>query len=131
MADKRKLIILNDDADLVEMMVTVLTEAGFEVASSITRDLAAVVSAAPDVILLDCPPGEEKEIVNFSQRLRLTANVAHVPILLGTSSLRHLEPALLRDKLIMVLIRPYGVDELLQAIETLINESDQRRRKPT
>jgi DNA-binding response OmpR family regulator len=126
-AKKRKVIILNDDPDLVEMMTTILTDAGYDVASSIVRELDAVLAAQPDVVLLDCPPGEEKEILNLAQKMRLAPAVAHVPILLGTSSLRHVQAELLRDKLILVLVRPYGADELLQAVDTILNESENRQ----
>jgi len=129
-ANKRKVVILNDDPDLVEMMTQILTEAGFEVTSSLVRELDVVLNAQPDVVLLDCPPGEEKTLLTFAQKMRLSPKVAHVPILLGTSSLRHIQPEILRDKLILVLVRPYGADELLQAIETLLNESDNLRREP-
>ena len=66
---KRRVLILNDDPDLVELMISVLTDTGYEVSSSVTRDLREVVRSKPEVILLDCPPGDEKQIVNFAQQL--------------------------------------------------------------
>jgi DNA-binding response OmpR family regulator len=127
---KRKVVILNDDPDLVEMMTSILIDAGYDVAASVVRDLGFVIAELPDLVLLDCPPGEEKQILGFAQQMRLTRSIAHVPILLATSSFRHLEPALLRDKLILDLLRPYGADELLQTVETLLHESFHRQ-QPT
>ncbi len=124
---KHKLIILNDDPDLVEMMSAILEDAGYEVVATVIRDLEAVIAAQPEVVLLDCPPGEEKMVLGFAQRMRLTPSIQHVPILLATSSLRHIQPELMRDKHILVLVRPYGADDLLQAVQTLITEARERR----
>ena len=93
MSAKRKLLILNDDPDLVEMMMSILIDAGYDTKASVVRDLELVIHEEPHAVLLDCPPGEEKEILGFAQKMRLTPKIAKVPILIGTSSMRHIEPS--------------------------------------
>lgn len=127
MAAKKKLLIVNDDPDLVLAMKTVLEDAGYEVVASAHRFLDEVVRVRPDLLLVDVPPYEEKEGVNFIQLVRLHKDVSALPILLGTTSLKHLEPELLRDKMIFVLVRPFEVPELLKAIDELL-ATDSRRR---
>jgi CheY-like chemotaxis protein len=117
---KNRLLILNDDPDIVEAMTAVLEDAGYEVAGSGHRLLDEVIKFGPDVLLIDIPPNEEKEGLNFIQRVRLEPKTASVPVLLGTTSLKHLEPALLRDKMIYTLVRPFEVAELLKAVEDLL-----------
>ena len=77
MADKRKVLILNDDPELVALMMTIPA-------------------------------------------------TMHTPVLLASSSLRHLEPDLLRDKAILVLVRPYDADEMLLAIERMLSDGTRR-----
>jgi DNA-binding NtrC family response regulator len=122
----RKVLILNDDPDLVEMMTQILGDAGYDVSANTVRDLEAAVTYRPHVVLLDCPPREEKAILSLAQRMRLHPVTEKIPILLGTSSLSHLEPDILRDKLIHVLVRPYGAEELLKAVGEIIEAAERR-----
>ena len=123
---KKRLLVLNDDPDLVAAMIVVLEDAGYEVMASGHRLFEEVTRNIPDLLLVDIPPYEEKQGVNFIQRLRLDPKTARLPVLLGTTSLKHLEPELLRDKMIHTLVRPFEVPELLTAIEDLLRAAELR-----
>lgn len=123
---KKRLLVINDDPDLVAAMSAILVDAGYDVLGTAHRLFDEVLNTAPDLVLLDVPPHEEKEGVNFIQRMRLEPKTAKIPILLGTTSLKHLEPQVLRDKMIFVLVRPFEVEELLKAVEELVVSAEQR-----
>jgi DNA-binding response OmpR family regulator len=124
---KQRIFIVNDDADVVEAIREVLTDAGYAVDGSATRDVGEVVAAAPDLLLVDSPPGEEKYVLNFIQRLRLHRTTATLPILLGTTSLRPVEPELLRERMILVLVRPFDIEDLLAAVRDLLHADSLKR----
>ncbi len=66
-----KILVLNDDPDLVHALGAVLEDAGYEVHVRQTRTLDDVIATKPDLVHIDCPPGATKELLNFVQRLRL------------------------------------------------------------
>jgi DNA-binding response OmpR family regulator len=123
---KKKLFILNDDPDLVQAMEVVLAESGYNVVTSAHRNLDEVVNVKPDLVLVDVPPYEEKEGINFIQRMRLDKRTMDLPVLVGTTTLKYLETEVLRDKAIHVLVRPFDVPELLKAIEELLKSDELR-----
>ena len=110
------LLVLNDDPDLVEAMKDVLVEEKYRVETRATRDVADVENVMPDLLLVDCPPGGDGAVLTFIQRLRLKKSTAHIPIILGISTLKNLEPNILRDRRIQVLVRPFELDELINSV---------------
>lgn len=119
-ARKPLVLIVNDDPDLVEAMKAVLRDAGYEVRTTVHRIVEEVIEVAPDLLMLDIPPYEEKHAINFLQRLRLEERTAKIPVLVGTTSLRFIEPEALRDKMIYVLVRPFEIADLLKATGELV-----------
>lgn len=80
-----KILIIDDDRDLVEQTKIVLESAGYIVASAGNREagLAAVVSESPDLILLDVMMENEDDGIVIAQNLRKGGN--KTPIIMLTN----------------------------------------------
>ena len=124
-ASKKKpcVLILDDDPDLIEAIAGVLEDEGLEVHRRATRTVHDVVALKPDLLMVDCPPGAKAEVLKFVQQIRLRRDVAHIPILLGVTTARLLEPKLLRERNIDVLIRPFTLDDLIASVNHLLDAS--------
>jgi CheY-like chemotaxis protein len=114
---KYKILVLDDDPDIIAALTEVLEGEGYDVECRATRSPADVRAVMPDVLMIDCPPGDEKEVLNFLQLVRLRRETAKIPIILGSSSMRHIEPEMLLDQGIHVLLRPFDVDKLLRLMK--------------
>lgn len=115
-----KILVLNDDPDVVEALGAALGEEGYAVELRAQHDIDDVIAVAPDVILIDCPPGAMKSILNFVQRLRLNRATASIPLLIGVTSVKLLEPDTLRNQMIHILVRPFELDDLLETVRELV-----------
>jgi two-component system, chemotaxis family, chemotaxis protein CheY len=129
-APKPKILVLNDDPDLVEAMKAVLMDEGYDVESRVNRSVEDVEEVMPQLVLIDCPPDGFNMVLTFMQRLRLNKKTAPIPILLGISSLKHVEPAVLRDQRIQVLVRPFELDDLINCVSELLREPGPPKAKP-
>ena len=80
-----KILIIDDDRDLVEQTKIVLESAGYEVASAGNREegMAAVESESPDLILLDVMMENEDDGIVIAQNLRKGGN--KTPIIMLTN----------------------------------------------
>jgi DNA-binding response OmpR family regulator len=118
--DKKKILCLNDDPDIIAALTEVLQGEGYDVECRATRSPDDVVSVMPDLLMIDCPPGGERDVLNFLQLVRLKRETSKIPIILGSSSMRHIEPAMLLDQGIHVLLRPFDVDKLLRLVREIL-----------
>lgn len=89
MAERTKVLLVDDDWDLVEVLTAVLQTHGYEVASETeaAKAVAAVDRERPDLILLDVmmPEGTEGFHVVWHLRQRPEAYFQHVPIVMLTA----------------------------------------------
>jgi DNA-binding response OmpR family regulator len=117
---RAKILCLDDDPDIIMALTEVLEGEGYDVECRATRDPADVRAVLPDLLMIDCPPGHEREVLNFLQLVRLRRETAKIPVILGTSSMRHIEPAMLLDEGIHVLLRPFDIDKFLRLVREIL-----------
>ncbi len=115
-----KILLLDDDPDLVDAFRDLLAEAGYVVETKLERVFADVLSAGPDLLMIDAPPGDEGKTLNFVQRLRLRPETTKLPIILVTTNLRYVEPAILRSQRIHVMVKPFELDDLLSSVAKML-----------
>jgi len=87
MAAKKTVLVIDDDADLLEVAKTVLAGAGFSVlVASTGRDgLARIRKGGIDCIILDVMMETETEGFHVAQDLRADPKTAAIPIVMLTS----------------------------------------------
>ena len=87
MAAKKTVLVIDDDADLLEVAKTVLAGAGFSVlVASTGRDgLARIRKGGIDCIILDVMMETETEGFRIAQDLRADPKTAAIPIVMLTS----------------------------------------------
>jgi CheY-like chemotaxis protein len=87
MAAKKTVLVIDDDADLLEVAKIVLSEAGFSVLTTTTgRDgLARVRKGGIDCIILDVMMATDTEGFHIAQDLRADPKTAGIPIVMLTS----------------------------------------------
>jgi DNA-binding response OmpR family regulator len=127
-----RLLIINDEADLLDVCQLILESAGYTVATVAHADRGLLVSAVhrfkPDLILLDLvmpvAPGEE-----VARWLREDARATAIPILImsalsdGDARARHLRAA-------GFLKKPFTDDELVNAVRSTVSESQRCQPPP-
>jgi DNA-binding response OmpR family regulator len=80
-----KILIVDDDPDVVEALEIILAHAGYEVSSAGSREegLAEVAAGAPDLLVLDVMMEQPDDGIRMAQELRCRGFEA--PILMLTS----------------------------------------------
>jgi CheY-like chemotaxis protein len=124
-----KVLIVDDDADIVMMLVQVLQDEHYEVRAASGEEALAIASAdPPDVILLDIMmPGMDG--VEVCRRLRANPRTASIPVIAMSASHRLRERASEMD-VNGLLAKPFDLDELLANIERLVKTPPHREASP-
>jgi DNA-binding response OmpR family regulator len=67
-----KILIVDDDPDVVEAIEIILSQAGYEVSSAGSREegLAAITAATPDLLVLDVMMEQPDDGIRMAQELR-------------------------------------------------------------
>jgi CheY-like chemotaxis protein len=87
MAEKKTILVVDDDQDLLEVMKTVLGSEGYnvDVASNGSECLKSVAKKKPDLIILDVMMTTETEGFAVAQKLKADKKTSDVPILMLTA----------------------------------------------
>jgi DNA-binding response OmpR family regulator len=111
----RKVLVIEDDVDIVKFLITALETEGYDVVLADNRDAAGTaLSEQPDVVLLDLfMPGLDGAAV--SRVLRREPKTAHMPII-GMTALR-----LKAEEMGMIaddwLVKPFNLASLYSTVE--------------
>ncbi|MGN6360522.1 MAG: response regulator [Thermomicrobiales bacterium] len=116
----RRLLVVEDDADIRRLLVDVLVDEGHEVreAESGAEALALLQEWAPDLILLDMTlPEMDGRAFRAAQR-RLPPPASQAPVVIVTGMYDH--AALVEELDAVALLRkPFDLDELVALVEAL------------
>ena len=84
MGEEKRILIVDDDPDVVESTKIVLESAGYSVmtAADGTEAMARIEAQAPDLILLDIMMAEPTEGFHLGYKLREDAVYSHIPIII-------------------------------------------------
>ncbi len=85
--DKKKVIIIDDDVDILEATRLTLEDAGYRVAtaSSGKDGLAQIRSSGADLVILDVMMARDTEGFQIAQDLKADPRFKNIPILMMTS----------------------------------------------
>ena len=122
MAEKRRILLVDDDADFVEAAKLVLEDAGLQVdtASDGAECLDQVRTHPPDLIVLDVIMATELEGFRISHELRINEETAHIPVVM-VSAVYAQQPDLpppeeLGLQVAAFLSKPVGPERLLDVV---------------
>jgi DNA-binding response OmpR family regulator len=126
----KRIMVFNDTEEILQLFYDLLTPEGYAVSlhSYSTRELDDVRRIEPDLIVSDHPPFREEEGWQFIQKLKMSPDTEHIPVLLCTTNIKWLranvDEGLLAAKRISVLPKPFNVDELFINVRALIAGPD-------
>ena len=128
-----RILVINDDESILELFKLILEGEGFEVYSSeeAIENIADVERIQPDLVILDLKMGMQQEGWTMMQKIRMYPPTQHIPMILCTAALEEArqQEDTLQDKGIPVVYKPFAIDELLHAVQTVLPSFDNDSRK--
>ncbi|MBK7406183.1 MAG: response regulator [Phycisphaerales bacterium] len=129
MTTTRKVLIVEDERDLAELVALNLERAGFD--TTLAHDgreaLAAAARSRPDLILLDVMLPELSG-TEVAKRLRLDPSTADVPIIMLTAKAEEADEVIgLASGADDYVTKPFSLRVLLARIETVLRRADPDR----
>jgi two-component system response regulator VicR len=120
---QKKILVIDDDQDILDFTEFLLQDKGYEVIASLTGDiLDDVLLINPDLIILDNwldgTTGSE-----LCKKLKTTENTNHIPVILfsAATGLKNIAQDCLADDFIE---KPFDVDYLHGVISLLLQAHD-------
>jgi CheY-like chemotaxis protein len=122
-------MVLNDTQEILELFQDILTGEGYSVSlhAYSTRDLDDVKRVRPTLIISDHPPTREDQGWQFLQKLKMSRETEHIPLLVCTTNTKLVRDneGWLLSKGVVVIPKPFNIDELLSAVEQMIGKADE------
>jgi CheY-like chemotaxis protein len=115
MSQAGDILVVDDEIDIVNLVVELLQDEGYEVRSAFNGEmaLAAIAQQQPAMILMDMYMPQMTGIM-LLEHMR-TNGISAIPVVLMTASPRAAEPLLNMD-LVDYLPKPFDIDQLLQCV---------------
>lgn len=112
----KKVVIIEKDRDILDVVTYILTEAGYTVCPFETASvtLIKIAEEKPDLILLDVI-NISKEGTALCEAIKQESKLKSVPMVALST---HLKPQVIKDTCAdEVMNKPFDIDELLQIVE--------------
>lgn len=128
MVTKTRIMVINDDQDILDLYQTLLNDEGYDVITSklAFEHPAAVELLRPDLVMLDLKFGTQLEGWKMMQKLRLYRPTASLPIIVCTAAVREAreQEDHLRSEGIGIVYKPFSIDHLLLAVRQTLAAVD-------
>jgi DNA-binding response OmpR family regulator len=112
----KKIIVIEDDNDILDLMQYILEDEGYQVLpSSRTEPLATVLEHRPNLVLLDDRLPDEFGH-QFCARLKANPETASIPVIL-VSATRNLHQVAIDCKADGYLTKPFDLHELVNLVK--------------
>lgn len=119
-APGRHILVINDAQEVLEVVKDLLEDEGYRVTihSTAIRDLERIKSIGPDLIVLDHLMGEEEYGWQMVQSIRLSRELATLPLVVCTAAAKMVQDLQghLKAKGVTVVLKPFDIEDLLNAI---------------
>jgi DNA-binding response OmpR family regulator len=121
--EQRRILVINDTPDIVELFHDILSDEGYHVVSDVfpinpTAKLAEIKGDRPHLIILDLIIGGEPLGFQFLQMLKMDRTTHRIPVILCTAA--HQQAAEMEAHLlemgVAVILKPFDIDGLLAEI---------------
>ena len=128
MSDKRKIIVIDDDPDIVTFLTTLLEDNGYDhiTATNGQEGIDRVRAERPDLILLDITM-PEKSGVRFYREVRDDPELKSTPVVMVTGVMEEFKKFISTRKQVPppdgYITKPIDKDELLATIAKLLGQN--------
>ena len=126
MAEKKRILCIEDEAEMIDLTRLVLEREGFEVLGAVggSRGLEIVKSEKPDLVLLDLmmPDVDGWEVY---RQMKADEELAHIPVIVITAKAQSIDRVLGLQvaKVDDYITKPFGPKELLDSIHRILRNS--------
>jgi CheY-like chemotaxis protein len=120
------IMVVNDTIEILELFKAILTEEGYEVSLHAhgIRNLFDVKKVKPDLLIVDQMIGKESPGWELIQKMKMDSSTADIPIVVCTAAVQVVDQlqARLTEKNIGVVIKPFGINDLINAVKLALGE---------
>jgi CheY-like chemotaxis protein len=126
MSDKKKILIVDDEADVVTYLSTLLEDAGYEIdtATDGKQCMEAVRASRPDLITLDMTMPEQSGVKTYRELKEKNPELADIPVIVVTAIGDEMERFLGSRKQVPnpegFMSKPIDKERLLQMVSELL-----------
>jgi len=129
MSNKKRILCIEDEAEMIELMRLVLEREGFEVTGAMggEQGLKAMRQEKPDLILLDLMmPGIDGWEVY--RQMRADKELTEIPVIIVTAKAQSIDKVLGLQvaKVADYITKPFGPKELIGSIERVLLSQNSR-----
>jgi CheY-like chemotaxis protein len=136
MAPSKRIVIINDTKEILELFDEILREHGHEVTllSYAPDDLYRIAEQKPDLIIVDFVLGTGREHQGWQllQKVRMNRSTQHIPIIACTAALQQVreQEGYLLEQGIGVVLKPFTIEQLENAVEKALQTADSTAAAP-
>lgn len=119
---KKRVLLVDDDPELLESVRIALTMRGYEVLTACdgAEALARVERDRPDLMVLDLVMPRCSGLTVLDRMHRTAMRSTPIIMMTGTDEERHRDAAKLRGVSVF-LSKPFAIEQLLSAVDTILN----------
>jgi len=123
---KRKIVCIEDEADMIDLVKLILEREDFEVIGALggKEGIQAIQRERPDLILLDLmmPAVDGWEVY---RQIRADPQLKHIPVIIVTAKAQSIDKVLGLHiaKVEDYVTKPFGPQELLRSVEKVLKEN--------
>ena len=111
----KRILIIEDDPDILEMMTYILQDEGYRVTASVDcGPLDEIASVKPDLILMDNRLGGSSG-AEACKKLKTEAATAHIPVILVSANM-HLQELTRESRADGFMTKPFDLEELVAVV---------------
>jgi DNA-binding response OmpR family regulator len=124
-AGPRRILVINDTMEILELFEDILTEMGHEVIllSYAPDELHHIVEARPDLVIVDFViGGREMDGWQLIQKMRMNRSTEQIPIIACTAAVQAVreQEGYLVQQGIAVVMKPFNITQLETAVEAAL-----------
>jgi len=122
----KHILVINDTQEILDLFRDILEEEGHRVSlySYAFKDISEIRQIQPDLVILDFIIGGEALGWQMLQKMKMTHDMMNIPVIVCTAALslaRELDGHL-RAKKVGVVLKPFDIDDLIEAVNGALAE---------
>jgi DNA-binding response OmpR family regulator len=127
MADRRRILCIEDEPEMIDLIRLILERKGFEVLGAVGghEGLEAIRSEKPDLILLDLmmPDVDGWEVY---RQMKADSELQHIPVVVVTAKAQSIDKVLGLHiaKVDDYVTKPFGPSDLLESVERVLRKKE-------